>query len=131
MSKVISFLENKLVPVAAWIERNKYINGIRRAFIMLMPILMIGSILLMIEAFPLQAYQNFMTSVFGSNWKSIVDIPVTVTFSMLAVYVSFTVAQQLAKQFELDSIAVGLLSVVYFFSYYNYSILSDGIRYNI
>ena len=44
MSKVITILEDKLVPVAAWIAQNKYINGIRRAFIMMMPLLMIGSI---------------------------------------------------------------------------------------
>ena len=37
MNRLINILEEKLVPVAAWIEQNKYINGIRRAFIMLMP----------------------------------------------------------------------------------------------
>ena len=114
MSKVIGFLEEKLVPVAVWIEKNKYINGIRRAFIMLMPLLMIGSIFLMIQAFPLPAYQNAMGRLLGENWKTIFDIPVTATFSMIAVYVSFLVAQQLAKQFELDSIAVGLLSLASF-----------------
>ena len=114
MNKMIAVLEEKLVPVAVWIEQNKYINGIRRAFIMLMPLLMIGSIFLMIEAFPLPAYQRAMANILGENWKSIFDIPVNVTFSMIAVYVSFLVAQQLAKQFQLDSIAVGLLSLASF-----------------
>lgn len=114
MSKIISFLEEKLVPVAVWIEKNRYINGIRRAFIMLMPLLMIGSIFLMIEAFPLLAYQRGIANLLGENWKDIFDIPITATFSMIAVYVSFLVAQQLAKQFELDSIAVGLLSFASF-----------------
>ena len=36
MNRLISILEEKLVPVAAWIEQNRYINGIRRAFIMLL-----------------------------------------------------------------------------------------------
>lgn len=111
MSKVITILEDKLVPVAAWIAQNKYINGIRRAFIMMMPLLMIGSIFLMISAFPLPAYQRGMTSLFGEGWKDILDIPVSATFSLIALYVAFLVAQQLAKQFELDSIAVGLLSL--------------------
>ena len=114
MNRLISILEEKLVPVAAWIEQNKYINGIRRAFIMLMPLLMIGSLFLMIQAFPLPAYQRGMASLLGENWKDIFDIPVNTTFSMLAVYISFLVAQQLAKQFDLDSIAVGLLSMASF-----------------
>ena len=114
MSKVITILEDKLVPVAAWIAQNKYINGIRRAFIMMMPLLMIGSIFLMISAFPLPAYQRGMTSLFGEGWKDILDIPVSATFSLIALYVAFLVAQQLAKQFELDSIAVGLLSLASF-----------------
>lgn len=115
MNKIISILEEKLIPVAAWLEGNKYVNGIRRAFVMLMPLLMIGSLFLMIQSFPLPAYQNFMKNTFGDNWGAIFDIPVNATFSMLAVYVSFLVAQQLAKQFELDSVAVGILSTVAFF----------------
>ena len=114
MSKAIEILEEKLVPVAAWIGRNKHINGIRRAFVMMMPLLMIGSIFLMISAFPLPAYQKFMTNTFGADWKSVVDIPVSATFSLVGVYVAFLVAQQLAKQFQLDSVAVGLLSLASF-----------------
>ncbi|MDR2869691.1 MAG: PTS sugar transporter subunit IIC [Deferribacteraceae bacterium] len=114
MNKVIALLEDKLVPVAAWISQNKYINGIRRAFIMMMPLLIIGSIFLMISVFPLPAYQAGMTSLFGEGWQSIIEIPVSATFSLLALYVAFLVAQQLAKQLELDSIAVGLLSLAAF-----------------
>lgn len=114
MSSFISNLEEKLVPVAAWIERNKFINGIRRAFIMVMPLLMIGSLFLMIQAFPLPAYQKMMESLMGENWKDIFDIPVMATFSMLGLYVSFLVGQQLAKQFELDTISVGFLSLISF-----------------
>ena len=102
MSKVIEILEEKLVPVAAWIGRNKHINGIRRAFVLMMPLLMIGSIFLMISAFPLPAYQKFMLETFGANWKNVIDIPVSATFSLVAVYVAFLVAQQLANQFQLD-----------------------------
>lgn len=114
MSKVIEILEEKLVPVAAWIAENKYVNGIRRAFIMMMPLLMIGSLFLMITAFPLPAYQRGMASLLGENWKDIFDIPVSATFNLIALFVAFLVAQQLAKQFELDSIAVGLLSLASF-----------------
>lgn len=114
MSKAIEILEEKLVPVAAWITENKYVNGIRRAFIMMMPLLMIGSLFLMITAFPLPAYQRGMASLLGENWKDIFDIPVSATFNLIALFVAFLVAQQLAKQFELDSIAVGLLSLASF-----------------
>ena len=114
MSKAIEILEEKLVPVAAWVAENKYVNGIRRAFIMMMPLLMIGSLFLMITAFPLPAYQRGMASLLGENWKDIFDIPVSATFNLIALFVAFLVAQQLAKQFELDSIAVGLLSLASF-----------------
>lgn len=112
--KLIDVLEEKLVPVAAWIGQNKYINGIRRAFILMMPLLMIGSVFLMISAFPLPAYQRFMNSQFGTGWKDVLDIPINATFSLIAVYIAFLVAQQLAHQFEMDSIAAGLLSLASF-----------------
>lgn len=81
---------------------------------MMMPLLMIGSLFLMITAFPLPAYQRGMASLLGENWKDIFDIPVSATFNLIALFVAFLVAQQLAKQFELDSIAVGLLSLASF-----------------
>lgn len=114
MNNFINVLEAKLIPVAAWIERNKFINGFRRAFIVLMPILMIGSIFLMISALPIPGYREFMASIFGENWRNILDIPITMTFSLIAVYVAFLVAQQLAKQYELDDISTGLLSLASF-----------------
>ena len=80
----------------------------------MMPLLMIGSIFLMISAFPLPAYQKFMLETFGGNWKNVIDIPVSATFSLVGVYVAFLVAQQLANQFQLDSVAVGLLSLASF-----------------
>ena len=83
MNNFINILEDKLVPVAAWIAQNKYVNGIRRAFIMMMPLLMIGSVFLMISAFPLPAYQQFMVAAFGDNWKSVLDIPIDATFSLI------------------------------------------------
>lgn len=114
MSNFINILEAKLIPVAAWIERNKFINGFRRAFIVLMPVLMIGSIFLMISALPVPGYREFMASIFGDNWRNVLDTPITMTFSLIAVYVAFLVAQQLAKQYDLDDISAGLLSLASF-----------------
>ncbi|MEI6856134.1 PTS transporter subunit EIIC [Psychrilyobacter sp.] len=112
---IINNLEEKLVPIATWINKNNYINGIRKAFIILMPLLMIGSIFLIISVFPSTIYQDFMYNKFGPSWKNTLDIPIRATFSLIAVYVSFLVAQQLGKQFKIDSTTVGLLSLVSFF----------------
>jgi len=109
--KIINILEEKLVPIAIWINKNNYINGIRRAFIILMPLLMIGSIFLIISIFPSTIYQNFMYNRFGPSWKVTLNIPVNATFSLIAVYLAFLVAQQLGKQFKVDSVTTGLLSL--------------------
>ncbi|WP_028855716.1 PTS sugar transporter subunit IIC [Psychrilyobacter atlanticus] len=112
--KIINTLEEKLVPIAVWINQNNYINGIRKAFIILMPLLMIGSIFLVISVLPSAVYQDFMYNKFGPSWKRTLEIPINATFSLIAVYVAFLVAQQLGKQFKIDSIAVGLLSLASF-----------------
>lgn len=114
MNRLLTSLEEKLLPVAAWIEQNRYISGIRRAFIILLPFLMMGSIFLMISAFPLPSYQRGMVSLFGESWKTILAIPVDATFSLMALYVAFLVGQQLAKQLKLDSISAGILSLIAF-----------------
>lgn len=111
---VFEKIEVPLMQLAAWIEANKYISAIRRAFVMMMPYIMVGSMFLMIEAFPLPAYQTFMANTFGENWGATITLPLNATFSIMAIFVAFLVGQQLAKQFELDDISVGFWSLVAF-----------------
>ncbi|MGL4676615.1 MAG: PTS sugar transporter subunit IIC [Brevinema sp.] len=118
-------IEQPLLNLAAKIEGNKYISAIRRAFVMMMPYIMIGSLFLMIEAFPLPAYQNFMKSTFGDNWGSIISLPLKATFDIMAVFIAFLVGQQLAKQFNLDDISVGLWSLVAFLMLTPYGQIPD------
>ena len=113
-SKFFDKIEQPLMRVAAWIEANKYISAIRRSFVMMMPYIMVGSVFLMIAAFPLPAYQEFMSNTFGENWGDTITIPLSATFEIMAVFIAFLVAQQLAKQFKLDDITVGFWSLVAF-----------------
>lgn len=114
MSDFFNKIEKPLMVLAAAIERNKYISAIRRAFIMMMPYIMVGSFFLIIEAFPIPAYQLFMKNTFGENWGATISYPLNATFSIMAIFVVFLVGQQLAKQFELDDISIGFWSLVVF-----------------
>lgn len=114
MNNLIDILSEKLGPIAAYLEGNKYINGVRRGFVMLIPLILIGSLFLLIAHFPANIYQETMKSIFGNSWKEIVNIPIKAIFSMLAVYSTFFVAQQLAYQFELDSASIGVISIIAF-----------------
>ncbi len=114
MESFFEKIEAPLMKLAAWIEANKYITAIRRAFVMMMPYIMVGSVFLIIDAFPLPAYQEFMKNTFGEGWSQYISLPLNATFSIMAIFVTFLVGQQLAKQFGLDDISVGFWSLVVF-----------------
>ena len=46
--------------------------AIKNGLIFLIPVLMIGSLTVLINNFPIPAYKSFMLSVFGPGWKNYV-----------------------------------------------------------
>ncbi len=42
--KLMTFIENKILPIAAKIASNRYLNAIRDGFVFAMPFLIVGSI---------------------------------------------------------------------------------------
>lgn len=96
----------------------KLLLCIRSSLIMLIPVLLIGSVALMLKSFPIEAYQQFI-STFGngiiSNFFSLMH---TATFGVLSIYVSISISicytQQIAKD-NRHTLGPMIASVVAFF----------------
>lgn len=111
MKNFMDFIESKLMPVAAKIAQQRHLGAIRDAYISFMPFIIVGSILLVISSFPSVAYKEFMASMFGENWGSNIEIPFSVIFSCMSLFISFLVAYRLAERYKLDKISAGILSL--------------------
>jgi len=110
------FFEEKFIPFAARIAAQKHLLALRDGIILAMPLLIIGSLFIIIGEFPLDAYQNFMASIFGEGWNEFVwnDIFVA-TISLISIIATFGVASSLASSYGVDGLPAGVLALSSFF----------------
>lgn len=114
MAGYISFLENRVMPVAGRIAEQKHLQAIRDGIILTMPLLIIGSLFLIIGFIPIPGYSDFMSSIFGDKWLTKLLYPVNATFDIMALIVSFGVAYRLAEKYKVDPLSAGAISVASF-----------------
>ena len=69
MDGLTRFLEEKFLPIAATLSQNRYLMALRDGLVLSLPIMIVGSMVIVVAELPLDAYQNFMVSVFGESWK--------------------------------------------------------------
>ena len=62
-------LEEKFLPIAAKLQANIFLGSLRNGLVASMPMMIVGSMVIVVAELPVEAYQNMMLSVFGENWK--------------------------------------------------------------
>ena len=104
---------DKLIAISSKFAQNSVLNIIQGAFMMLMPITMIGGFTALFNGIGIDAYQAFIAS---AGIKNVLNVIYQWTIGMFGVYVSFLVALQFARVHKCSKsdIAVGLVSMVCF-----------------
>ena len=75
-------------------------STIQTSLAMVIPILFIGSITVMLNSFPIQAYQDFLNSFLGGALRSVIQIIQFTTVGILAVYLTIAINQCYIRQTE-------------------------------
>lgn len=109
-----SFLESKVLPIAGKIASQRHLVSLRDGIMLAMPLIIIGSVFLIIANFPIAAYQNFMIGVFGKNWATVAQYPVNATFSIMGLVAAFGIAYYLAQSYKVDPLSAGVISIAAF-----------------
>ncbi len=110
------FFEEKFIPVATRIANQRHILALRDGIVLAMPLLIIGSLFIIISDFPVEAYQTFMAGIFGEGWGDFVwnDVFVATT-SLIAVIATFGIAKSLVDSYDLDGTPAGIVALSSFF----------------
>ncbi|HEY60092.1 MAG TPA: PTS sugar transporter subunit IIC [Anaerolineae bacterium] len=104
-----SWIEEKIAPGVAKFTENKYVSAIRQALLDTIPLMLIGSVFLIIWLFPVQAWMDFV-----APFTSQLLVMVSYTFGALGLVSSFTVANRLARNLDMDPIMPSIFSVLSF-----------------
>ncbi|MEG0366150.1 MAG: PTS sugar transporter subunit IIC [Coprobacillus sp.] len=111
-------LEKVLMPLAEAIGRNKYLMSIRDGFLVSTPLLIAGSIFLLIANFPITAWTDWIGSVIvnsntGETLAAFIEKPSGATFSIMAIFAVIGIGYSFAKQMKSNPIfgaAVAIMS---------------------
>lgn len=114
MSKFNDILENKVMPIAGRIAGQRHLQALRDGIILTMPLIIIGSLFLILGFLPIPGYSEFMARTFGDAWLTKLMYPVGATFDIMALIAAFGIAYRLAEKYNVDALSAGAISVAAF-----------------
>lgn len=112
MNKFMFFLENKLAPFGEKVGNQRHLKALREGIMMAMPLIMIGSIFVLIASFPVAGWPEWL----AAHWQMDVLLNKTVntTFGLVGLLTSFGVAYRLAESYKVDGPSAGVISLASF-----------------
>ncbi len=110
-------LEKILMPLAEAIGKNKYLIAIRDGFLVSTPLLIVGSIFLLIANFPIQSWIDFLNNaMIGSqSWAQLLEKQSDATFTIMAIFATMGIGYSFAKQMKVTPIFGAAISLMAWF----------------
>lgn len=116
MNKMTEFMERHLMPLSQKLSSNKYLVALRDGLMLSMPLLIIGSIAIVIGDFPVQAFHDFMTSLVGDVWGSWCwDMINPATMGLVALFAVVGVSHSLASEEGVEPLPAVAISISAYF----------------
>lgn len=114
MDAIQRFLEMKILPFASKMAGQRHLAAIRDGFISFMPFLIIGSLFIIIQDFPVAGWQELQVKLFGPAFNQFIILPKRVTYDLMSIYITAAVAYKLAKSYKIDAFSAAMMSIAAF-----------------
>ena len=133
-------LEKVLMPLAEAIGRNKYLMSIRDGFLVSTPLLIGGSIFLLIANFPIPQWIEWLESVVvnpatGQTLAAFISKPADATFGIMAVFAVMGIAYSFAGKMKINQIFGAAIALVAWYLIMPYAIdgnaVIDGVKHAV
>lgn len=116
MKKMTQFMEQHLMPLSQKLSGNKYLVALRDGLMLSMPLLIIGSIAIVIGDFPIQAFHDFMASIVGDVWYSWCwDMVNPATMGLVSLFAVIGVSYSLASEEDVEPLPAVAISISAYF----------------
>ena len=114
MNKFMNFLEKYFMPFAGKMAGQRHLQALRDGIVLAMPLIIIGSIFLIIAFLPIPGYDDFMMNTFGGQWRDKLLYPQAATFGMMGLIACFGIAYRLAEKYDVDAVSAGAIALCAF-----------------
>ena len=109
MTALTDFLNRRVVPPLNAVSDNTYLSAIRAGMVAVSPLTILGGLFMVIAYLPVPGWENFI-----KNYLNLLQFPVTATFGLLAVFVSFAVAYDLGQRLKQEALSSASISTLCF-----------------
>lgn len=103
---------DKIMEIANAVGQNKYLSSISGGLMGTLPILMMGSVALLLAVLPIKPYTDFISAI---GLQAALRTASRVTTNLIALYAAFTIAYRLADKNQVLPLAPALLGAFCFF----------------
>ncbi|MFZ5354386.1 MAG: PTS sugar transporter subunit IIC [Bacillota bacterium] len=105
MNSFVRFMEKRFVPVAGRIGSQRHLVAIRDGFVSIMPLILAGSLAVLLNStlFTWLPFLEILKGINGNVWWG--------TFAIMSLLVVFSVGYNLAKSYDINPLAAGLVSI--------------------
>ena len=98
--KESNFLNEKLIPFFNKISSARHMVALRDGMTAAVPMIIIGSIFMIIGQFPIKGYLDFMASIFGPNWSNVVQYITNASFHIMGLVAVAGISYSLARSYK-------------------------------
>lgn len=109
MNRAVAFLNKWIVPGLTALGDNPYMAAIRAGMVSVVPLTIIGGLFLVIAFAPFPGWEERI-----QPWSNLLQVPVTATFGLLAVFVCFAIGFDLGKQFKQEPLVSASMATLIF-----------------
>lgn len=92
----------------------KGVGALKDGMVLTMPITLVGSLFLLLQAIPIDGYEAFMAGIFGENWQAPLTQVSGATFDIIALVAVMGIAYSYAKSSKVDPISCAVLAFANF-----------------
>lgn len=108
-------MERILMPVADKLGRNKVLTAIRDGFLITTPLIIVGSIFLLIANFPIEGWGEFWSQYLGEGWQTWFTNVSRATFNIIALLSCMGTGYAYARELKGDAIQGAGVAIVSYF----------------
>jgi PTS system cellobiose-specific IIC component len=109
MNSPDGFLPRRLVPVLTALSDNTYLSAIRAGMVSVVPLTIIGGLFMIVAFLPFAGWETFI-----APYLPLLQVPVTATFGLLAVFVCFAIGYDLGQRLKQEAIVSAAMATTVF-----------------
>ncbi len=109
MNNATDFLNRHVVPPLTRLSENTCLSAIRAGMVAVVPLTIIGGLFMVVSYLPLAGWDKVI-----EPYRPLLQVPVTATFGLLAVFVCFAIGYDLGRRLKQEAIVSASMATLVF-----------------